>query len=162
MIKDYQPASGPWVRVDSGVVMGSEITLFYDPLFAKLIVWAENRELAIARMTRALKEFRIVGVKTTIPFHRKIMANERFRRGDYHTGFINEEMEDRSDTESGAFDGDVAIAALLAHLKEGKGQSHLSTVKTDDRSPTSAWRRKALGESVGRYVEWMHLREGKR
>jgi acetyl-CoA carboxylase biotin carboxylase subunit len=162
MIKDYQPASGPWVRVDSGVVMGSEITLFYDPLFAKLIVWAENRELAIARMTRALKEFRIVGVKTTIPFHRKIMANERFRRGDYHTGFINEEMEDRSDTESGAFDEDVAIAALLAHLKEGKGQSHLSTVKTDDRSPTSAWRRKALGESVGRYVEWMHLREGKR
>jgi acetyl-CoA carboxylase biotin carboxylase subunit len=162
MIRDYQPAGGPWVRVDSGVVVGSEITLFYDPLFAKLIVWAEDREAAIARMIRALEEFRIDGVKTTIPFHRKIMDDDRFRSGDYHTGFLNEEIRVPQESRSDEIVEEVAVAALLAHLKEGKGDSHISPVATDDRSSVRGWRERAREESIGRFEEWRHLKESER
>ena len=162
VIREYEPAGGPWVRVDSGVVAGSEINLFYDPLFAKLIVWAEDRETAIARMTRALEEFRIVGIKTTIPFHRKIMDDDRFRRGVYHTGFLDEGIDKPSDGKSDVFGGEVASAALLAHLKEGKGHAHLQSVETGARSLVSGWRRRGLEESVGGFEEWERLRKGRR
>jgi len=73
----FEPA-GPGVRVDSGVLAGSEITPLYDPMVAKLIVWDADRELATRRMLRALDEFRIEGVRTLIPFHKAIMASEQW------------------------------------------------------------------------------------
>ena len=75
-------ASGPGVRVDSGVVAGTEITPLYDPMVAKLIVWDADRERATRRMLRALKEFEIEGVKTLIPFHKAIMASEQWANGE--------------------------------------------------------------------------------
>ena len=78
----YFEPSGPGVRVDSGVVAGSEITPLYDPMVAKLIVWDADRERATRRMTRALEEFRIEGVRTLIPFHKAIMASEQWARGE--------------------------------------------------------------------------------
>jgi acetyl-CoA/propionyl-CoA carboxylase, biotin carboxylase, biotin carboxyl carrier protein len=73
----FEPA-GPGVRVDSGVLAGSEITPLYDPMVAKLIVWDIDRELATSRMLRALDEFQIEGVRTLIPFHKAIMASEQW------------------------------------------------------------------------------------
>jgi acetyl-CoA carboxylase biotin carboxylase subunit len=73
---------GPGVRWDSGVDVGSEVTLHYDSLLAKLIVWAPNRADAIARMGRALDELMIVGVATNVSFHQRLMADEAFRQGD--------------------------------------------------------------------------------
>jgi acetyl-CoA/propionyl-CoA carboxylase biotin carboxyl carrier protein len=70
------------VRVDSGVLAGSEITPLYDPMVAKLIVWDADREKATRRMARALREFEIEGVKTLIPFHKAIMASEQWARGE--------------------------------------------------------------------------------
>jgi acetyl-CoA/propionyl-CoA carboxylase biotin carboxyl carrier protein len=81
-IAHYREPSGPGVRVDSGVVSGSEITPLYDPMVAKLIVWDSDRERATARMRRALEEFEIEGVKTLIPFHKAIMASEQWARGE--------------------------------------------------------------------------------
>jgi acetyl-CoA/propionyl-CoA carboxylase, biotin carboxylase, biotin carboxyl carrier protein len=78
----YFEPSGPGVRVDSGVVAGSEITPLYDPMVAKLIVWDADRERATRRMARALEEFRIEGVRTLIPFHKAIMASEQWARGE--------------------------------------------------------------------------------
>src|ERR1700754_4472953 len=74
--------SGPGVRVDSGVLSGSEITPLYDPMVAKLIVWDADREKATRRMARALREFEIEGVKTLIPFHKAIMASEQWAKGE--------------------------------------------------------------------------------
>src|ERR1700742_1432915 len=74
--------SGPGVRVDSGVLTGSEITPLYDPMVAKLIVWDADREKATRRMLRALREFEIEGVKTLIPFHKAIMASEQWANGE--------------------------------------------------------------------------------
>jgi acetyl-CoA/propionyl-CoA carboxylase biotin carboxyl carrier protein len=81
-VAHYREPSGPGVRVDSGVIGGSEITPLYDPMVAKLIVWDADRERATRRMARALKEFEIEGVKTLIPFHKAIMASEQWAKGE--------------------------------------------------------------------------------
>src|SRR5918993_767676 len=78
----YREPSGPGVRVDSGVLAGSEITPLYDPMVAKLIVWDVDREHATRRMARALAEFDVDGVRTLIPFHRAIMASEQWARAE--------------------------------------------------------------------------------
>lgn len=78
------------MRVDSGVYMNYEIPPFYDSMISKLIVWGMDRQEAINRMKRALSEYIILGVKTTIPFHKAIMRNEAFRRGELHTHFVDE------------------------------------------------------------------------
>ncbi|MDA0165895.1 acetyl-CoA carboxylase biotin carboxylase subunit [Solirubrobacter ginsenosidimutans] len=81
-IAAYREPSGPGVRVDSGVLAGSEISPLYDPMVAKLIVWDADREKATRRMARALKEFEIEGVKTLIPFHKAIMASSQWANGE--------------------------------------------------------------------------------
>jgi acetyl-CoA carboxylase, biotin carboxylase subunit len=88
----YMTPGGPGTRVDSHCYPGWAIAPFYDSLIAKLIVWAPDRTGAIERMDRALSEFRIEGrgVKTTIPFHRRVLANEQFRSGDVTTDFVED------------------------------------------------------------------------
>jgi acetyl-CoA/propionyl-CoA carboxylase biotin carboxyl carrier protein len=81
-VRRYREPSGPGVRVDSGVLAGSEITPLYDPMVAKLIVWDVDRESATRRMARALEEFDIDGVRTLIPFHKAIMASEQWARAE--------------------------------------------------------------------------------
>ena len=81
-IATYDEPSGPGVRVDSGVEAGSEITPLYDPMVAKLIVWDNDRELATARMQRALGEFEVGGLKTLIPFHLELLATDQWANGE--------------------------------------------------------------------------------
>ena len=69
---------------------GYEIPKYYDSLIAKLLAWGRNRDEAIARMKRALEEFRATGVKTTVPFHLKMMENQNFRAGKYSTRFLED------------------------------------------------------------------------
>jgi acetyl-CoA/propionyl-CoA carboxylase biotin carboxyl carrier protein len=92
-IATYREPSGPGVRVDSGFGPGTEIPRSYDSLIAKLVVWAEDRDDARARMSRALDEFEITGVKTTIPFHKMIMDHPRFAAGDISTSFVETELD---------------------------------------------------------------------
>jgi len=87
-ITAYLPPGGLGVRVDSGVYAGYRIPPFYDSLIAKLITWGNDRQEAVSRMKRALEEFLIEGVKTTIPFLCKIMQNEKFLRCEIDTSFI--------------------------------------------------------------------------
>lgn len=89
-ITTYLPPSGNGVRVDSACYPGYAIPPFYDSMVAKLIVWAPDREQAVERMLRALQEFDIGGVKTTIPFHIALFQNERFRQSDISTRFLEE------------------------------------------------------------------------
>ena len=90
----YVPPGGAWTRVDSHCYPGWMVSPFYDSLIAKLIVWAPDRQGAIDRMQRALGEFQIAGrgVKTTIPFHQRILAHPRFRSGDVSTDFVEQFM----------------------------------------------------------------------
>jgi len=92
MIKTWHPPGGPGVRLDSHCYEEYVVPPNYDSMLAKLIVWAPNRTLAIARMLRALDEFQVEGVKTTIPFHRKVMQNGTFHKGTFGTNFIAKYM----------------------------------------------------------------------
>jgi acetyl-CoA carboxylase, biotin carboxylase subunit len=98
--KDFMPSpgeisfldvpGGPGVRVDSAIYQGYKIPPFYDSMVGKLIVWALTREEAIYRARRALREYRLEGIKTTIPLHMRLLEEDVFRSGEYHTGYLEE------------------------------------------------------------------------
>ncbi len=85
--------AGPGVRWDAGVEAGTEVGLFYDPLLAKLIVWGEQRAIAVRRMQRALAELVIVGIPTSQPFHARVLSEPTFVEGNYHIGYLEEHGE---------------------------------------------------------------------
>lgn len=89
-IQFYLPPGGPGVRVDSAAYQGYTIPPFYDSMIAKLIVWAPTRDEAIAKMKRALSEFAVEGIHTTIPFHMKLLDHPTFNRGDFDIKFLEE------------------------------------------------------------------------
>ena len=93
-IRGYREPGGPWVRVDSGVYAGAEVSLFYDPMVAKLVVWGVTRAEAIRRTQRALLEYRVRGIATNTAFFRQLLADPDFRDGDYTTGFLTQERMD--------------------------------------------------------------------
>jgi acetyl-CoA carboxylase, biotin carboxylase subunit len=93
-ISAYLPPGGPGVRMDSHVYTDYEIPPYYDSLIGKLIVWGENRDVAIKRMRRALRECAITGVPTTIEFHQRILETPAFLNGEIYTNFIAEHLSD--------------------------------------------------------------------
>jgi len=84
---------GPGVRLDSGIFAGWDVPVFYDPILAKLIVWAENRDLACRRMAAALQEYVILGIHTTIEYLRDVVRHPEFLAGRLHTGFLGKNFE---------------------------------------------------------------------
>ena len=84
----YQPPGGPGIRIDSSMYSGITISPAYDSMLAKVLAWGKDRDEAIKRMERALDEFIIEGIKTTIPFHKQVLSNAFFRKGEVYTNFI--------------------------------------------------------------------------
>ncbi|MCH9025312.1 MAG: ATP-grasp domain-containing protein, partial [candidate division Zixibacteria bacterium] len=137
-IQDYRIPSGPGVRIDSGVESGSEISVYYDPLFAKLIVWGKDRPEAISRMRRALSESRISGLKTTIGFHRLVMENDNYISGDFSTNFIETEYPNYEfETADDKIIETAAIAAAIDRLKS-ESRINLQNGKSS-RASISTW-----------------------
>jgi len=130
--------TGPGIRVDTGVYPGFEITPFYDPMIAKLIVWGETRAQAILRMRRALEEYKIVGVRTNIPFHQTMMDSHRFMGGQYDTRFVEERFSMLESDESREVNPEVAaiLATLVAHQQT---QRSAQVVRRAERD-TSNWK----------------------
>jgi acetyl-CoA carboxylase biotin carboxylase subunit len=95
LISTYRPPTGPGLRIDGGVEEGTKVTVHYDPLIAKLIAWGIDREESIARLERALAEFDIQGIKTSIPFHREALRQPEFVSGCYTTDFVETMMKAR-------------------------------------------------------------------
>ena len=91
-LTEWRPPHGPGVRVDSGVVAGSTISSYYDPMVAKVICWDHNRAAAIAKMEGALRGMVVRGIRTTIPFHLRLLGNAHFRRGQVDTHFLERRM----------------------------------------------------------------------
>lgn len=83
----------PFVRVDTGIVEGDTISSNFDPMISKLIVWGENRDDAIRRLNRALDDYKIIGLRHNIPFHKKILETHDFIARDYGTDFIPNNAE---------------------------------------------------------------------
>jgi acetyl-CoA carboxylase, biotin carboxylase subunit len=127
--------TGPGVRVDSGVYPGAEVTPYYDSMISKLICFGETRGEAVLRMRRALEEYRIMGVKTNIPFHQHMMDSHRFLTGQFDTQFVEErfsmaEREAPDELEA------AIMATLVAH---GKGRQASQIVAPGARD-TSNWK----------------------
>ena len=84
----WRPPSGPGLRLDGGVEQGQEVSIYYDPMLAKLIAWAPDRDLSLRRMDVALSQFIVLGVITNIPLLRAVLGHAQFQRGEYDTGFL--------------------------------------------------------------------------
>ena len=134
--------AGPGVRYDSGSYGGWEVPIYYDPLLAKLCVWAETRAAAIDRLARVLDEYTVEGINTTIPFFRAVVRNEEFRRGEFDTGFIERFLkggfgaqEPAEDEASQRLEDLAAIAAAL-HARAHARQPEAAT----PRGAESRWK----------------------
>jgi len=122
----YRSPGGPGIRVDSGIHMGYTIPPNYDSMIAKLCAWDSTRPEAIKRMRRAISEYIVLGIKTTLPLHYAIMNNQQFMEGNTHTHFLQEEHimgtlerykrdeETRMQTLAGSFDQGKKVAAITA------------------------------------------------
>lgn len=127
--------TGPGVRVDTGVFSGYEITPYYDPMISKLICYGETRGEAVLRMRRALEEYRVMGVKTNIPFHQHMMDSHRFLSGQFDTKFVEERfsMNDREAPHT----MEAAVLATLAAHEQSQRASQVVAPGTRD---TSNWK----------------------
>jgi len=116
-IRALRAPTGPGVRYDGGVYGGFTVSVHYDPLLAKLITWGGDRNEAAARMTRALDELRVDGVKTSIAFHRRVMTHPAFLAGELHTGFLEEHPELLVPGTDPWLSEVAVLAAAIAHFR---------------------------------------------
>lgn len=120
VIKVYTSPEGPNVRVDSGAYAGFEVPLYYDPMIAKVCCVSRTRDGAIRNMKRILSEYKILGIKTSIPFHQRVLENETFLSGNYDTAFIDTkfDMEDMQRKQNEDVDMPILAAAIKQLLSE--------------------------------------------
>ena len=137
------PSECKHVRIDTGVRQGDEVSVFYDPMIAKLIVWDENREKALQRLTKALSEYRINGVTTNIDFLYNLATCKPFQKADIDTGFIEKNSDLIFHKDSQTLKNELPIAALYLVLSQAKSAQNLAAKTNDPFSPwnnTNAWR----------------------
>ncbi len=143
LIRGLRPASGPGIRDDGGVNAGYQVPIFYDSMIAKLVAWGGSRSDAIARMQRALAEYQVLGIRTTIPFFTWLMRQPEYQEGQYDTTWLDRLMVSRrgesfnelDETESRLVTIAAAIYASMA------ARAARPAVATD--SVASAWQRAA-------------------
>ncbi|MBI2840837.1 MAG: acetyl-CoA carboxylase biotin carboxylase subunit [Acidobacteria bacterium] len=138
-----EPGGGPGIRNDSGVYEGFTVPIYYDPLISKLVAWGRDRAEAIGRMRRALREYHVTGIKTTIPLMHMILAHPGFVAGNYSTSLIDRLTARRR---GGEHVEDVALAALAVQLLENRRAK--SGPASGSHGAASAWKRFSRAESL--------------
>ncbi len=134
IIEGLRIPAGPGVRDDSAAYPGLEVSVFYDPMIAKLSAWGEDRPHAIARMRRALEEYQVRGLTTNIPFHLAVLKDPEFLAGKIDTGFIPRFLERSPMGQAGAHEK-FALAAALIDLIAGEKPG-----AANESAPVSAWK----------------------
>jgi acetyl-CoA carboxylase biotin carboxylase subunit len=140
-ISVYRPPDGIGIRVDGGVYQGAVVTVNYDPMVAKLIAWGRDRGEAIDRLRRALEEFVVKGIKTSIPFHLRVLRHPRFLAGHYDTGFIDQHMDGgKGAPEPDGEERRVAIMlAAIAAYRRDKERSERRVYHAGGANGGSSW-----------------------
>jgi acetyl/propionyl-CoA carboxylase alpha subunit len=152
-ITRYEPSGSIGTRIDSGLVVGSQIPTFYDSLFAKVIIWGDTRETVVERMKRALREMRVEGIETNIPFHLKVLDDKTFKKGEIDTTFITRKgIIDKLIKEGEEHKIEMTriaavVSAALAQSNERMANYLKANKKTDDSQPVSKWK------MAGRYYQ---------
>jgi acetyl-CoA carboxylase biotin carboxylase subunit len=148
LIRGLRPAAGPGVRDDGGVLAGYAVPVFYDSMIAKLIAWAPGRGEAVARMSRALAEYQVLGIRTTIPFFLWLLQQPEYLEGKYDTTYLDRVLEERRGVSFSQFSQAeteaVAMAAALDTYFRATAGSHLQ----DRHAAVSAWTRAARREAL--------------
>ena len=126
LIRGLRPAAGPGVRDDGGVATGYTVPVYYDSMIAKLIAWGPTRDEAIPRMSRALREYQVLGIRTTIPFFLWLMRQPEYRAGQYDTTYLDRLLAERhghsfSELDAGEQELAAMSAALDAYMRAGAG-----------------------------------------
>jgi acetyl-CoA carboxylase, biotin carboxylase subunit len=134
-IQFMQEPAGPGVRNDCGIYSGFEVPVEYDPILSKLVVHAENRDMAIKRMIRALQDYTIIGVKTPVGFLIDVLSSKPFQAGDTFTDFINTHFSGWTPAQT---EKEFAIAAFLAHKQMPSGEKFIPISQTGTQL-TSLW-----------------------
>ena len=140
-LKRHSAPSGVGVRVDAGVEEGGEVLIHYDPMISKLTTWGKDRTAAIDRMIRALDEYEVASMATTIPFCRFAMEHEGFRAGDFTTHFVDEEFDPAAlQLEDPERDELAALAATLYYAETQADEA--PTIAANGREDRSPWRQR--------------------
>jgi acetyl-CoA carboxylase biotin carboxylase subunit len=159
--------NGPGIRDDSGAEAGAEVPIFYDPMISKLIAWGGDRPQAIARMRRALREYEVLGIKTTVPFFMWMLEQPDFLEARFHTGYLDEVLRTRQGQPFTRVDDeliDVAVIAAAIHqagglppslseLRRGGKPAPATTTTTDGAGrplsgPPTGWKARARAEGL--------------
>jgi acetyl-CoA carboxylase biotin carboxylase subunit len=149
-IQQIRVPAGPGIRDDSGATAGLEVPIFYDPMISKLAAWAEDRPLAIARMRRALGEYLVTGIKTTVPFFTWLLAQPEFIEGRFHTTYLEELLKARNGRPFLEAGPDMEeIAVIGAALEAALSPSALAAPERGGNgSAAGAWRTQARVEGL--------------
>jgi acetyl-CoA carboxylase biotin carboxylase subunit len=135
-IEHLSAPAGPFVRDDSGVASGSWVSAEFDPLLSKLCAWGTTRAEALARLQRALREYRVLGVTTNLDFLQRLLASPKVVAGDYHTGFVEETPELARAAPAGNEQHDaLLLAALAAYADRQQNQAAQAEVPSRWRDP---------------------------
>ena len=132
--------AGPGIRDDSGVTQGTEVSIHYDPMISKLAAWGQNRQEAIDRLRRALTEYQVVGIKTTLPFFREIVEDPEFIEGNLDTGFIPRFNERRQASANQGSQRVADIAMIAAALTYKRQQHNRSISRVSSSEIESRWK----------------------
>ena len=137
-IAALRAAAGPWVRDDGGAESGGEVPIYYDPLISKLSAWGPDRPRAIARMTRALREYEVLGIQTTVPFFRWILDQPAFLAAKFHTAYLDELLQQRGGEPFATADKDeedaAVVAAALHLVSRGPAPTGVATAVLREKS----------------------------
>ena len=158
-IEGLRLPQGLGVRNDCGVYEGAEVSIYYDPMIAKLIIWGENRIEAIVRMRRALHEYQIRGIKTNIPFHQWILRHPRFTVGEFNTGFIDDEYRSMQKPEIYPHKNVALASAAIAALQ--REQDRAVRLLENGAVEKSQWRERGKREIL-RFVSNFRTRNWKK
>ena len=144
MVHHYREPAGPGIRIESGLYNGMPVSVHYDPLLTKIVVWGHNREEARRRMLRALAEFRLVGLQTNVPFHTGMLQDARFIAGDFHTDYVEQEFS--LSPPDGPDRADIAALAAAAYLHDSGTWAQREPSRERDGQRLSAWARRPRGQ----------------
>ena len=151
-VLQLRPPSGPGIRDDSGATAGLDVPIYYDPMISKLVAWAEDRPAAIARMRRALSEYLIAGIKTTVPFFTWLLAQSDFLAGRFDTTYLDEVLKSRNGQPfvhpTPAAEDVAAIAAAIGTVLSPAASAASVAGNNGDSQARSNWKSQGRAEGL--------------
>ena len=156
-ILQLRAPGGPGMRDDSGATAGLDVPIFYDPMISKLVAWAEDRPMAVARMRRALSEYVVTGIRTTLPFFTWLFEQQEFVDARFHTTYLDELLKERNGrpfVSASAADEDVAALAVAIRTAMAAGTDAdvapfaPQGADSDGHGRARRWKSQARAESV--------------